>query len=100
MHKLKSIFTWVLFALCLVAAFGFGYFVRGTVSGDVQTSGTEQTTSSVVITYILNTSSKKIHYPTCSSAKKIADKNRGSHTGDYTGLLAKGYTTCGICFKN
>ena len=159
--------TWVLFALCLVIAFAFGYFVRGTAQSPTQTAKTTQTvtavnstsevhaTSSIAtttvstvqtttfkattthttsasqtttptakpqqtttpqatashttaaqttsstaqITYILNTSSKKIHYPSCSSANKILDKNRGEHTGDYTELLSQGYTTCGICFK-
>lgn len=58
-----------------------------------------QTTAPVTLTYILNTSSKKIHYPHCSSAKKIAEKNKGEFTGDYQELFAQGYTTCGICFK-
>ncbi|MBQ8861574.1 MAG: hypothetical protein IJ021_02400 [Clostridia bacterium] len=58
-----------------------------------------QTTAPVTLTYILNTSSKKIHYPHCSSAKKIAEKNKGEFTGDYQELFSQGYTTCGICFK-
>lgn len=57
------------------------------------------TTAPVTLTYILNTSSKKIHYPHCSSAKKIAEKNKGEFTGDYQELFSQGYTTCGICFK-
>lgn len=47
--------------------------------------------------YILNTNSKKIHRPTCSSAKKMKESNKQEYTGSKNDLLAQGYTTCGIC---
>lgn len=49
-------------------------------------------------TYILNTNSKKIHYPDCSSVSKMNDKNKQEYTGTLEDLLEDGYTTCGICF--
>lgn len=49
--------------------------------------------------YILNTNSKKIHYPHCGSAKQIADKNRQEFSGNIDTLFDRGYTTCGNCFK-
>ena len=47
--------------------------------------------------YILTTNSKKIHRPTCSSAKKMKESNKQEYTGSKNDLLAQGYTTCGIC---
>jgi DNA-entry nuclease len=47
--------------------------------------------------YVLNTNSKKFHYPDCSSAKKISDKNKEDFTGTRDSLLDKGYTACGQC---
>ncbi len=50
-------------------------------------------------TWVLNTNSKKIHYPSCSSVKKIAPKNYSTSSKSLDTLKPKGYTTCGICFK-
>ncbi len=48
-------------------------------------------------TYVLNTNTKKFHYPSCSSAKKISDKNRDEFTGSRDELLSRGYEPCGVC---
>ncbi|WP_275564654.1 hypothetical protein [Acetatifactor aquisgranensis] len=50
-------------------------------------------------TYVLNTSSMKIHHPSCSSVPKIAPQNYGTSSESIDDLRAKGYSTCGICFK-
>lgn len=47
--------------------------------------------------YVLNTNSKKIHYPECSSAEKISDKNREEYNGYIEDLIKDGYTKCGNC---
>ena len=49
-------------------------------------------------TYILNTNSKKIHLPTCSSASSISDKNKKEYKGYLSDLLNGGYTKCSSCF--
>ena len=49
--------------------------------------------------YVLNTSSMKIHYPGCSSVAKIAPKNYATSSESVEELKARGYTTCGRCFK-
>lgn len=49
-------------------------------------------------TYILNTNSKKIHIPTCSSVSSISEKNKKEYTGIISDLLDSGYTKCGTCF--
>ena len=46
--------------------------------------------------YILNTSSKKIHLPSCSSAKDILPGNEDSTT-DLDAAIAAGYSPCGRC---
>ena len=50
-------------------------------------------------TYLLNTSSKKIHYISCGTGQRTKDKNRQYFTGDIDTLFSKGYTVCGNCFK-
>ena len=48
------------------------------------------------VEYVLNTSSKKIHKPTCRDVGKIADKNYKTTT-EPAACLASGYTNCGHC---
>ena len=48
------------------------------------------------ITYVLNTNSKKIHLPECSSVNQISDKNKG-YTDNYDEAIKKGYTPCKVC---
>ncbi len=48
-------------------------------------------------TYILNTGTKKIHLPTCSSAINTKEENKKEYTGSIDDLLEQGYTACGIC---
>ena len=49
------------------------------------------------VTYIVNTSSKKFHKPTCSSASKISDKNKAEITATREEMIADGYSPCGTC---
>lgn len=48
-------------------------------------------------TYVLNTNTKKFHYPSCGSAKKIALKNRKEATCSREELIEDGYEPCGNC---
>lgn len=48
------------------------------------------------VTYVLNTSSKKIHLPSCSSVGKIKSENY-AETDDYTSALSEGYVPCKSC---
>ena len=47
--------------------------------------------------YVLNTKSKKFHYPDCGSAKSMSEKNRQEYTGTRAGLINKEYTPCREC---
>ncbi len=50
--------------------------------------------------FVLNTSSKKIHSPSCGSVSTMSEKNKQEWTGTYAELqelLESGYTACGTC---
>ena len=61
------------------------------------TQTSEQTESAGEMTYVLNTGTKKIHYPDCSAAKKVSDTTRQEYKGSVSALVAQGYSRCGIC---
>ncbi len=47
--------------------------------------------------YVLNTNTKKFHYPYCHSAKKIAVHNYAESNMTRDQLIASGYSPCGNC---
>ena len=53
--------------------------------------------SSEEMTYILNTNTKRFHSPDCSSAKATSEQNKTEDVGTREGILAQGYTPCGVC---
>ena len=63
----------------------------------VQEEPEEQTPVSNGTTYILNTNTKKFHYPSCSSVDQMSDKNRQEFTGTRDEVIAMGYDPCGRC---
>lgn len=48
-------------------------------------------------TYILNTNTKKIHRPTCSSVSQMNEKNKQTYEGTIEELENMGYTPCKKC---
>lgn len=79
----------------------FCYNVQPDITIDYKTgnnwlTNAEQTTE-VIITFILNTRSKKFHYDTCSSVSTISANNKSTHTGTRQELINMGYSACGIC---
>jgi DNA-entry nuclease len=67
----------------------------GSAAYDTYTVTTDSASTSA--TYILNTNTMKFHYPSCASAAKISDKNRGEYSGSRDELIAEGYSPCGNC---
>lgn len=61
------------------------------------TSVTEKGTESVKKDYILNTNTKKIHDPSCSSVEETLPKNRKKVKEDRNKLLEEGYEPCKRC---
>lgn len=47
--------------------------------------------------YVLNTSTKKYHKPSCSYASSMKEENRSDYTGTKGELEEDGYTACGVC---
>ena len=45
-------------------------------------------------TYILNTNTKKFHYPSCGSVKQMKESNKQSYTGSRDDVIAMGYVPC------
>lgn len=52
---------------------------------------------SIEQTYILNTSTHKFHYPSCSSVEDIKESNKQTYNGLRDDLIAQGYEPCGQC---
>jgi len=47
--------------------------------------------------YVLNTSSKKFHLPSCSSVNSIKAENKQNYNGNRDSLIQDGYSPCGSC---
>lgn len=47
--------------------------------------------------YVLNTNTKKFHYPTCNDVKKIAEKNYSTSNESRDSIINSGYSPCGHC---
>ncbi len=47
--------------------------------------------------YVLNTNSKKFHYPSCSSVADMNPANRSDYHGTRAALIDQGYDPCGRC---
>lgn len=47
--------------------------------------------------YVLNTSTKKYHFPSCSAVKKIAPENYATSNSSPAELASQGYSACGRC---
>ena len=49
--------------------------------------------------YVLNTHTRRIHHPNCSSVPKIAPQNYATSNASLEELMAQDYKPCGNCFK-
>ena len=71
----------------------------GTQQAAVQTESVKETSAldSTGTEYILNTNTKKFHYPSCSSVKQMKASNKKEYTGSRDDLIAQGYDPCKKC---
>lgn len=71
----------------------------GTQQAAVQTELVKETSAPVSTgtEYILNTNTKKFHYPSCSSVKQMKASNKKEYTGSRDDLIAQGYDPCKKC---
>ena len=56
-----------------------------------------QTEAASVSEFVLNTSSKKFHKPSCSSISKIKQENKEVYKGSRDALISQGYDLCKKC---
>ncbi len=68
------------------------YADGSSVLAEESRSGGEETAD-----YILNTSTMKFHYPTCSSAEEMNESNKETFTGSRDQLITQGYAPCKRC---
>lgn len=61
------------------------------------TSSSVSTNTDTSSSYILNTNTKKFHYSSCSSVKKMKDSNKQLYNGSRNDVIARGYEPCQIC---
>lgn len=47
--------------------------------------------------YVLNTNTKKFHYPFCDSVQDMKEKNKRYFAGDREDIIRDGYSPCGRC---
>ena len=47
--------------------------------------------------YVLNTHTKKFHYPDCPSVEQMSDQNKDFTDATWEELISRGYTPCGRC---
>lgn len=66
---------------------------------DAQTDSSTAAVDTASTHYVLNTSSKKYHDPSCSAVGKMSEKNRRDFTGTQAELEKKGYTPHTSCIK-
>lgn len=64
-------------------------------TGDSWSEPTEKADTET--TYILNTNTKKFHYPSCSSVDQMKESNKQEYTGSRDDLINQGYDPCGRC---
>lgn len=73
--------------------------VKTTVTAAPRQSETYNTSSTEKqgTTYILNTNTKKFHYPSCSSVEQMKDNNKKEFSGDREDVISQGYSPCKRC---
>lgn len=79
----------------MLAMYDFGYSV-GYKEGLAET-GSDTAVSSISADYVLNTNTKKFHYPSCSSVSDMKPENTRYFTGSREDVITQGYKPCGRC---
>ena len=71
-----------------------GAAVRALPAEDAEESGSAEENAQ---DYILNTNTKKFHYPSCQSVSDMKEKNKQEYHGTREEVLSMGYVPCGRC---
>ena len=90
----------------MLAMYDFGYSVgykegaaenSSSPSAPVKASAAAASVTSSGTDYVLNTSTYKFHYPSCSSVGDMKPENTSYFTGSRDEVIAQGYKPCGRC---
>ncbi len=73
------------------------YIDYATGENRLVSDGDANETEEKELDYVLNTRSKKFHYPYCSSVQNMSENNKEEYHGSREELVQKGYTACGDC---
>ena len=60
-------------------------------------SGSRDSDAGMEESYVLNTNTRKFHYPYCKSVSKMKDKNKDYYTGSRGDVISQGYSPCKNC---
>lgn len=74
-----------------------GSEVKTTTVGDLPDTPLPDEDEAPSYSWVLNTSSKKIHRPDCGSVATISEGNKDFSSDSIAMLIQEGYTTCGSC---
>lgn len=86
--------------VCLLTPVSYGDTYVSVQSSDGEISSERiKVTVTEPADFILNISTKKIHYPTCHTIKNMNPENRKAVYGSADSYLDDGYTHCNTCFK-
>ncbi|MCD7832284.1 MAG: hypothetical protein LUI01_08515 [Firmicutes bacterium] len=70
------------------------------VTEATETTAEDTSAPPELIEIVLNTSSKKCHYPTCSAVSRMSDENKETiYVSSLDEVFEMGYEPCGICMK-
>lgn len=69
----------------------------GSFSDSDDTDGKNEGGDDTIVVYIINTSSKKFHYPDKACSNNIKAENRKEYGGTREELISDGYSPCGTC---
>lgn len=73
----------------------------GVTEDTEERADTAETTASAdppnILRYVLNTNTKKFHYPDCASVGQMKEKNRADFSGTREEAIRMGYSPCGRC---
>lgn len=68
-----------------------------TLTGPEETDEPDETDEVEAQTYVLNTNTKKFHYPDCGSVDQMAEKNKMIVTWPRDDIIKEGYVACKNC---
>lgn len=71
--------------------------VPSSVTTSIPTPQPTSVSKSVSNSYVLNTNTKKFHYPSCSSVKQMKDSNKRFFDGTRDEVITQGYSPCKRC---